>query len=209
MLITRRATLAAGLAAGLGGRYARADDDAPAGPPFADVTGSLPNLAFNMNLASTGQPVTAASFTGHPVILYFGFTRCTDTCPVTMENAARLVRRMGAAGADLRVLFVTIDPVYDTLPRLKTYMANFGPAPVLDGLRGSNGQLAAMAKRFGVQYTAVTSADTPDPVANITHSVAVYGFGPHGQARYILGTLAAQKPELDAVARLMTPLTKA
>ncbi len=209
MPITRRATLAAGLAAGLSGRIARADDDAPAGPPYADVTGSLPDLAFTMNLASTGQAVTAAAFDGHPVILYFGFTRCTDTCPLTMENAARLVRRMGAAGPQLRVLFVTIDPAYDTLPRLKTYMANFCPAPVFDGLRGSNSQLAALAKRFGVQYSAVTSADSPDPVANITHSIAVYGFGRGGAARYILGTLADQKPELDVVARLMTPLTRA
>ena len=66
-----------------------------------------------------------------------------------------------------------------------------------------------MAKLYGVQYTAVTSADTPDPVANISHSIAVYGFGPAGQARYILGTLAADKPELNTVAALMTPLTKA
>jgi protein SCO1/2 len=143
------------------------------------------------------------------VILYFGFTRCTDTCPLTMENAAKLIRKMGPAGQQLRVLFVTIDPVYDTLPRLKAYMTNFGPAPVMDGLRGSNTQLAAMAKRFGVQYTAVTSADTPDPVANISHSIAVYGFGPDGRARYILGTLADDKADIGTVASLMTPLTKA
>jgi len=211
LLMKRRDLLRSAGAAGLliPGGFALADDDAPAGPPFADVTGQLPDLQFNMTLASTGAPVTAAHFAGHPVILYFGFTRCTDTCPLTMENAARLVHRMGAAGQDLRVLFVTIDPVYDTLPRLKTYMANFGPAPVIDGLRGSNAQLASMAKRFGVQYTAVTSADTPDPVANISHSVAVYGFGPGGKARYILGTLAADKPDLATVATLLTPLTKA
>jgi protein SCO1/2 len=213
MPTTRRTTLVTGafatfaplLAPGL----SWADDDQPSGPPYADIRGQLPNLNFNMNLASTGAPVSAAHFAGHPVILYFGFTRCTDTCPLTMENAARLVRRMGAAGQDLRVLFVTIDPVYDTLPRLKSYMANFGAAPVIDGLRGSPEQLAAMAKLYGVQYTAVTSADTPDPVANISHSVAVYGFGATGQARYILGTLAEDKPDLAAVASLMTPLTKA
>jgi protein SCO1/2 len=210
MRMTRRQILITGASATLlGAPTAFADDDdAASGPPFADIKGALPDLAFEMNLASTGAPITAAHFAGHPVILYFGFTRCTDTCPLTMENAARLVRNMGSAGQDLRVLFVTIDPVYDTLPRLKTYMANFGPPPVMDGLRGSNAQLAAFAKRYGVQYTAVTDADTPDPVANITHSIAVYGFGPDGKARYILGTLADDKPDLAAVAGLMTPLTK-
>lgn len=183
-------------------------DDAPAGPAYADVTGALANLQFEMTLASSGESVTAARFMGHPVILYFGFTRCTDTCPLTMENAAKLVRRMGAKGKDLRVLFVTIDPVYDTLARLKAYMANFGAAPVFDGLRGTPVQLAAMAKLYGVQYSAVTSADAPDPVAGITHSEAVYGFGPDGVAHYILGTLAEDKADINLVAGLMTPLVK-
>lgn len=205
----RRTALLAGACAAAAPFFARADNDAPSGPPYADITGQLPALKFEMALASTGAPVTAAHFAGHPVILYFGFTRCTDTCPLTMENAARLVRKMGPAGQDLRVLFVTIDPVYDTLPRLKAYMANFGAPPVIDGLRGTAGQLAAMARLYGVQYTAVTGADTPDPVANISHSDAVYGFGRAGQARYILGTLAADKPDLATVASLMIPLTKA
>jgi protein SCO1/2 len=209
MKISRRQGLFAGASLVLlrGGR-AFADDDS-AGPAYADITGALPDLQFDMNLASTGAPVTAAHFAGHPVILYFGFTRCTDTCPLTMENAARLVRKMGPDGQQLRVLFVSIDPVYDTLPRLKSFMANFGPPPVFDGLRGTTTQLAALAKRYGVQYTAVTSADAPDPVAGITHSDAVYGFGATGQARYILGTLAEDKPDLTVVAGLMTPLVKA
>jgi protein SCO1/2 len=185
------------------------DDDGLSGPPYADVAGQLPDLAFDMTLASSGAAVTAADFHGHPVILYFGFTRCTDTCPLTMENAMKLVRRMGKAGQDLRILFVTIDPVYDTLPRLKAFMADFGPAPVMDGLRGTDAQLQAMAKRFGVQYTAVTGADTPDPVAKISHSVAVYGFGSQGEAKFLLGTLAEDKADIATVAGLMTPLTKA
>jgi protein SCO1/2 len=208
-LSRRRALALGGATLVLPSGFARADDDGPAGPPYADVSGELPDLRFEMNLASTGARVTAAHFRGHPVILYFGFTRCTDTCPLTMENAMKLVRRMGPAGQDLRVLFVTIDPVYDTLPKLKAYMANFGPPPVIDGLRGTNAELQAMAKRFGVQYTAVTSADTPDPVANISHSVAVYGFGPQGQAKFLLGTLAEDKADIATVAGLMTPLTKA
>lgn len=183
-------------------------DDAASGPAYADVTGALPDLQFEMTLASTDETVSAARFKGHPVILYFGFTRCTDTCPLTMQNAARLVRHMGAKGTDLRVLFVTIDPVYDTLARLKDYMANFGAAPVFDGLRGTSAQLAAMAKLYGVQYSAVTSADAPDPVAGVTHSEAVYGFGPDGAAHYILGTLAETKADVNLVAGLMAPLAK-
>jgi cytochrome oxidase Cu insertion factor (SCO1/SenC/PrrC family) len=80
---------------------------------------------------------------------------------------------------------------------------------VIDGLRGTTAQLQDMAKRYGVNYTAVTGADTPDPVANISHSVAVYGFGPRGQAKFLLGTLAQDKADIATVAGLMTPLTRA
>jgi hypothetical protein len=59
-----------------------------------------------------------------------------------------------------------------------------------------------------VQYSAVTSADAPDPVATISHSDAVYGFGPNGAAHYILGTLAEDKADINLVAGLMAPLVK-
>ncbi|OYY04114.1 MAG: hypothetical protein B7Y73_05110 [Acidocella sp. 35-58-6] len=204
-LTRRQGLILAGAAAIWPTGFALADD----GPAYADIAGQLPDLQFEMTLASTGVTVTAANFAGHPAILYFGFTRCTDTCPLTMENAAKLVRKMGTAGQQLRVLFVTIDPVYDTPMVLKKYMTNFGPAPVFDGLCGTNTQLAALARRYGVEYSAVTSADAPDPVAGITHSDAVYGFGPSGKAHYILGTLAQGKADIDLVAGLMKPLVKA
>ncbi len=203
-LTRRQGLVLAGAATLWPAGFALADD----GPAYADITGQLPDLRFEMTLASTGAVVTAADFAGHPVILYFGFTRCTDTCPLTMENAARLVRKMGADGQQLRVLFVTIDPAYDTPMVLKKYMANFGAAPVFDGLHGTSTQLAALAKRYGVEYTAVTSADAPDPVADITHSDAVYGFGVSGKAHYILGTLAQGKADIDLVAGLIKPLVK-
>ena len=204
-LTRRQGLMLAGSAALRPAGLAWADD----GPAYADIAGQLPDLQFEMTLASSGAVVTAADFTGHPVILYFGFTRCTDTCPLTMENAAKLVRKMGADGQQLRVLFVTIDPVYDTPMVLKKYLTNFGPAPVFDGLHGTSVQLAALAKRYGVEYTAVTSADAADPVAGITHSDAVYGFGPAGKAHYILGTLAQGKADIALVAGLMKPLVKA
>ncbi len=210
MKITRRNALIGGAMSALaGGKLGLADDAQPVGPPYTDLNGQLPALKFTMRLASTGRLITAEHFTGHPVILYFGFTRCADTCPLTMENAARLIRKLGPNGQRLRVLFVTIDPVHDTLPVLKAYMSNFGPPPVMDGLRGTSAELAAFARRYGVGYNAVTNADAPDPVANISHTIAVYAFGPTGQAKYILSSLGASNPELDQLATLMTPLIAA
>lgn len=169
-------------------------------PPGANVKGLLPNLTFTMTRSSDGKVVTGADYRGYVVVLYFGFTRCPDTCPLTMQNAARVLAKMGPLAKRVRVLFVTIDLAYDTLPRLKAYLANFGNPPEIDGLRGTPAQLAAFAKRYAVEYQAPTSPDAPDPVSKIGHSAAVYVFDADGRAQQILGRLGSAKPEIVATA---------
>lgn len=180
---------------------ARADDAAQ--PAYIELEGHMKPLEFRMEDVETGKTVTEAAFRGHPVILYFGFTRCPDTCPLTMQNAARLVRMLGADGRNLRVAFVTVDLDYDTSARLKDFMAKFGPPPVFTGLRGSPTELAAMAKRYGVYYKAPTGPDSPDPESAIGHSDATYLFAPDGKAVALLPALPTSQPELPKVATLI------
>jgi protein SCO1/2 len=163
-------------------------------PPYVKLDGHMPPLRFQMQLASTGKTVTEANFMGHPVILYFGFTRCPDSCPLTMQHAAQIELRLGAKGKELRVLFVTVDLAHDTIPRLKRFMAKFGPPPVFDALRGTPAALAALAHRYGVMYQAPSGADSADPVSGIGHSDATYLFGPDGKAIAILTSLPGANP---------------
>lgn len=165
-----------------------------------NVTGAFPDLAFTMARASDGHVVTAADYKGRVVVIYFGFTRCPDTCPLTMFNITRALRHQGASAGDVAVLFITIDLAYDTLPRLKSYVAKFGPSPRFEGLRGTPAQLAAMARRYDVTYVAPTGPDAPDPVAAIAHSAAVYVFDPRGRARLLLGMLGTKHPDIAAAA---------
>ncbi|MGC8468387.1 MAG: SCO family protein [Acetobacteraceae bacterium] len=175
-----------------------------------NVTGAFADLAFTMTRSSDGKTVTAADYRGKVVVVYFGFTRCPDTCPLTMFNIARALRHMSPAAArKMAVLFVTIDLAYDTLPRLKAYMAKFGPAPQFDGLRGTPAELSTMAKRYDVSYTAPSNAASPDPVAAISHSAAVYAFDPRGRARLLLGMLGTKHPAIADAAADFTRLGSA
>jgi protein SCO1/2 len=168
--------------------------------PGGSVQGLFPNLAFTMTRASDGKVVTAADYRGDVAVVYFGFTRCPDTCPLTMQNAARVLAKMGPLAHRVRVLFVTVDLAYDSLPRLKSYLANFGNPPEFDGLRGTPAQLAAFAKRYAVAYKAPTRPDAPDPISKISHSAAVYLFDAQGRAQQILGRLGTAKPAIAATA---------
>lgn len=174
-----------------------------AGPAYVELEGHLPSLDFRMEDVETGKTATAADFHGHPVILYFGFTRCPDTCPLTMQNAARLVSLMGAKGQGLRILFVTVDLAYDTPARLKGYMAKFGPPPLFTGLRGTPAELKAAAGRYGVFYKAPNGPDSPDPVSGIGHADATYLFAPSGKAIAILTAMPTSQPKLHEVAALI------
>lgn len=180
-----------------------------AGPAIVPLEGHLPALKFRMTDVETGRPVTEAAFRGHPVILYFGFTRCPDTCPLTMQNAQHLVSTMGAAGQQLRILFVTIDLTYDTAPRLKAFLAKFGKPPVFTGLRGTPAELKAAAHRFAVYYKAPSGPDSPDPESAIRHSSATYLFGPDGTALALLPAFPTSKPDLPAVAAFIRKTMKA
>ena len=169
-------------------------------PPGSDVAGDLPPVAFTMRRSSDGKRVTEADYRGDVVMLYFGFSRCPDVCPLTMHNMAEILRRMGKRAGRMRVLFVTVDPAHDTLPRLKSYLAKFGSPPEIDGLRGSSVELAALAKRYFVQYRAPSGPESPDPVPAITHTSYVYVFGPHGRVRDLLAGVGGPGVDFAAMA---------
>ncbi|HQT84034.1 MAG: photosynthetic protein synthase I [Acidiphilium sp. 37-64-53] len=181
-------------------RRAAAD---PALPAFVPVGGHMKSLKFRMDDVETGKTITEAAFRGHPTILYFGFTRCPDSCPLTMQNAAHLVSLLGNDGQRLRIAFVTVDLDYDTPARLKQFMAQFGPPPVFTGLRGTPSELKTAAARFGVFYKAPSGADSPDPVSGIGHSDATYLFAPDGHAVAVLPALPTGTPQLPQVASLV------
>lgn len=193
VLSRRRALLSA--AATLA--FARSALAAPASA--INIGGALPTLSFTMQRSSDGKMVTAADYRGKVVVLYFGFTRCPDICPLTMQNAARVLHEMGPLASRVRVLFVTIDLAYDTLPRIKSYLAHFAPPPEIDGLRGTQSELDELAHRYAVGFRAPSSPDAPDPVSRITHTSAVYLFDSHGRAEQILPTMGAASADIRAI----------
>lgn len=84
-------------------------DNSPAPPrgPFKtiDITGS----AIGQELRLTdhnGTPRTLESFRGKIVLVTFGFTNCPDVCPTTLSDLSTAVRKLGADGASVQVLFV-------------------------------------------------------------------------------------------------------
>jgi protein SCO1/2 len=148
-----------------------------------DVQGHLPDLKFQMT-NDLGQPVTAASYRGKIVLLYFGYTHCPDVCPLTLVHLHTVLQKLGKQANDVQVLFVTVDPVRDTVPVLHQYVTAFDPRIV--GLTGTQNAIATLAKR----YRAFFQRETPQSSSSsgdyqVTHSSAIYVFGRKGHARLL------------------------
>lgn len=152
-------------------------------PDVTDVRGLVAPLEFNLT-NQNGRAVTAADYRGDIVMLYFGYTHCTDECPATLAMLADALDTLGPLASRVRVLFVTVDPRRDTRLVLKRYVGDFGPQFV--GLRGTDAQLTAMIKRYRVSY----HDEKPDKNGNyeVIHSSVVFIFDGRGRARLLAQT---------------------
>ncbi len=95
----------------------------------------------------SGRRVSDADFRGRFMLVYFGFTECTDTCPVDIPAMVQAVDLLGPVGARVTPVFMTVDPD-DTPERMAEYVARFHPRLV--GLTGSEPELAAVARAYKV-----------------------------------------------------------
>jgi protein SCO1/2 len=147
-----------------------------------NVKGHLPDLKFQLT-NDLGKPVTAASYHGKVVLLYFGYTNCPDVCPLTMVHLHTVLQKMGKQADDVRVLFVTVDPARDTVPVLHQYVTAFDSHIV--GLTGSQDALAELTKRYRAFYHRESGKNANGDYL-VTHSSAIYIFDRNGHARLLV-----------------------
>jgi protein SCO1/2 len=101
--------------------------------------------------ATDGSAFDLAKYRGKVVVLEFGYTHCTDVCPVSLMALAQARKMLGADAAKLQVVFITVDPARDTAARLKGYLAHFDPTFI--GVTGSQAQVDAVLKGYGIVAT--------------------------------------------------------
>lgn len=126
--------------------------------------------------ADTGAIVSPASFGGRYLLIYFGYTHCTDVCPTTLAAVTEAMDRLGRAGARIQPLFITVDPARDTASVLRRYLAAFGDKVL--GLTGNAAQIAAVEHAYHV------SASMPDGTSGayaVEHSSVLMLTAPDGR----------------------------
>jgi protein SCO1/2 len=143
-----------------------------------DITGA--EYARELNLTDAdGKPRTLADFKGKVTVVFFGYTQCPDVCPTTLLELAQVKKALGADGARVQGVFVTVDPERDTAELLKAYVANFGADFV--ALRGTPDETKVAAKNFKVFYNKAPGK-TPESYT-VDHTAGSYIFDAQGRVR--------------------------
>jgi protein SCO1/2 len=97
---------------------------------------------------SDGSELGISRYRGKVVLLAFGYTSCPYVCPTTLATFAQARRKLGAAGAGVQVIYITVDPERDDPERLRKYLGNFDVTFV--GGTGTQIQLSAVRKSYGI-----------------------------------------------------------
>lgn len=132
-----------------------------AATPAAFKAGTFdpPRAAPDFSLqGSDGHELRIDHFRGKVVLLAFGFSSCTEVCPVTLATLAQARRQLGVAAADVQVVYVTVDPQRDVPERLKQFLGSFDNSFV--GGTGTEAQLAAVRKEYGVTAQKIPYQDS-------------------------------------------------
>ena len=127
-----------------------------------------------------GAPFMFSQLHATAYALFFGYTYCQDTCPMTLAKLERA--RMGLAPEQRHattIVFVTVDPSRDTPARLHQYTALFGPGLV--GLTGTRQALKTLYAALGVWSVRIGKGSNYE----MGHTATVFFVDPLGHIRTV------------------------
>lgn len=158
---------------------------------------------------SVGGPFQLVDQDGHAVdesllegkwsLVFFGFTYCPDYCPTTLNALEATRTRLGTAGEDLQILFITVDPERDTPSSLKAYLSSEGFPDGVIGLTGEPDQVAEAARVYRAHYSRVGEGE--HYVMN--HTLTLYLMGPDGRFRSALSHDLGPERSAQLIRRVM------
>lgn len=140
-------------------------------PPAPSAIGG----SFSLT-ATDGSTVSDQTYAGKWELIYFGYTFCPDACPTALSDISLALEKLGPAAAQVKPLFITVDPKRDTRAALSDYLKSFDPS--IAGLTGSEAETTATAAAYHV-YVKPQSDGGGDYL--VDHSAYIYVMDPHGK----------------------------
>jgi protein SCO1/2 len=137
----------------------------------------------DFTLMSSEGPVSTRQLRGKSILVYFGYTKCPDVCPTSLSFITQALNELTEEELkQVATLFISVDPKRDTPEVLAQYVGYFHDHII--GATGSEGEIAELARRYGVKYREVKLEGSAFGYS-VDHSSATYLIAPNGELRYI------------------------
>lgn len=167
------------------------------GPQQAQTALARPAIGGPFALTDPqGRTVTNDTLKGKPFAIFFGFTRCPDVCPTTLNDLSLLYSQLGEEARNLNIVFVSVDPEEDRPEDIGQYLTLFD-APII-GLTGTQEQLQAVTRAYRVVYEKVP-LDDGGASYTIDHTATVFLMDADGN---FAGTIDMHEPRETGLEKL-------
>lgn len=110
--------------------------------------------------------------------LFFGYTHCPDVCPTTLSVLNTVANRLEDIKADIRFVFVSVDPERDTPEQLAQFVTYFNGDFI--GLTGSKQQIEQFTSDLGIMHMRVAAEENASGYL-VDHTASVLLIDPDGR----------------------------
>ena len=156
------------------------------------VSGSDRNAAFHGSVVDSpapdftlsdqnGKPFRLADRRGRVLLLFFGYTHCPDTCPLTLSIWKKVREALGGRAKDVDFVYVTVDPKRDTPERLREQLIAFSPDFI--GLTGTEAVLSKVYDDYRVPVKEAGVSATATRYGMRNHTTVTIVIDRHGRWR--------------------------
>ncbi len=145
---------------------------------FPDDFKQLP--AFSLPYGES-KMLSEADFKGKWSVLFFGFTHCPDICPNTLNEMNGVVSQLTQDQLAIpQVVFITVDPVRDTVEKMAKYVGHFNEAFI--GLSGDLTDITKLTTELGIVASYTADANGGDGYS-VDHTASMLVIDPELKVR--------------------------
>jgi cytochrome oxidase Cu insertion factor (SCO1/SenC/PrrC family) len=97
-----------------------------------------------------GKTFRLSDHHGQVVLLFFGYTSCTEACPIILLRVNSVFKQLGPDRDKALAVFVSVDPQRDTPQVLREYVKYFSAHAI--ALTGKKEEIDIVVKQYGARY---------------------------------------------------------
>ena len=117
---------------------------------------------------------------GKVILLFFGYTSCTEACPIILGRINSVFKLLGGDRDKMLAVFISVDPQRDTPQVLREYVEYFSAGTV--ALTGKKEDIDVVVKQYGAMYEIEKSTSALG--YHVSHTTDIYLIDQHGVLRW-------------------------